>query len=168
MELPIEFFAGLGRVVVAWSQFEHNLAATTMNLITPDIDTAISVVKELRFRALADAALNVYRAHIGEDSGLKDLSAIIKRAEKLEPQRNQLVHATYFMRADLSKTKVALFKVSAKRKGIKRVSKFIEVHDLDSLAHDIGQLSNDLLALYHRLIEQGKTKYIRMAKIPGG
>ena len=154
MKLPIEFLAGLGRVVVAWSQFEHNLAVFTMNFITPDIDTAISVVKELRFRALADAALNVYRADVGEDSDFEELSVIIKRAEQLEPQRNQLVHATYHL--EPGSTKIALFKLSAKRKGIKRVSKFIKVPEVEALAGDIGQLSNGLLALYGRLVEQRK------------
>jgi hypothetical protein len=163
MQLPVEFLAGLDRVVVAWSQFEHNLGNVTMNLITPDIYTAISVVKELRFRALANAALNVYRAHIGEDSGFEALSAIIKRAEELEPHRNQLVHARYQL-AGPDRTKVALFKIAAKRKGIKRVSKFIEIQYLESLADNIQQLSNDLLALYQRLVEQGKTKYVRITQ----
>src|SRR5206468_11604620 len=114
MALPTEFLAGLGRVVLVWSQFESNLAHVTMDFIGPSgvrphraVDIATALVKELRFRALAVAALNVYRARFGEDAGFEQLSAIIRRAEQLETKRNQLVHATYSLR----ETKVALWKV---------------------------------------------------------
>jgi hypothetical protein len=98
MKQPTEFLAGLGRVVLRWSLFEHNLASVTMDLIgasggeapVRSLDIAISLVKELRFRALAVAALNIYRARIGEDAGFEQLSAIIKRAEKLADQRINL------------------------------------------------------------------------------
>ncbi|MDF3057035.1 MAG: hypothetical protein K0R17_1250 [Rariglobus sp.] len=161
MKHPPEFLAKLGNVVVAWSLFEHNLGMIVIIMISPDIFTGQSVIKELRFRSLADAALNVYRAHIGEDDDFLILREIINRAEKLEPERNLLVHAT-FGAEEKGKNRVSVWKVSAKRKGIKRIAKFIEYKEIDQLGSDIHKLSDDLMELFQRLIASGKTKYIKM------
>jgi hypothetical protein len=44
MELPVEFLARLGRVVLAWGQFEHNLSATTMNYCKAKLSCEINAL----------------------------------------------------------------------------------------------------------------------------
>lgn len=161
MKYPTEFLARIGHVVIAWSAFEHNLAMVIITMISPDIDAGISVIKELHFRALADAALNVYRAHIGEDDDFAKLEQIINRAEVLVEERNLIVHSTFHV-SEKDPNRVSLWKVSARRKGIKRRAKIVDVPTLEATGDKIYELSKELLDLHHRSIAAGKTKYVKM------
>jgi hypothetical protein len=155
-------FAGIGKVVVAWALLEHNFASFTISMISTDIDTGISLTKELRFRSLCDAILNVFRSHIGEGAEFDELAAIVNRAEQLALQRNKLAHTPVFANeTDLEKAH--LWKVTAKRKGIKRVMEPVSASELEALAQEIRDLQRTLMDLFKRLVMANRFKYVKPA-----
>lgn len=158
--VPEAVYAGVGKIVVAWATLEHNMALFTTLMVSPDVDTGISLTKELRFRSLADAMINVARSHIGEGPDLDTLSSIVKRAESLELSRNKFAHSV-LLPTESDPSTAALWKITAKRRGIKRLAEKVTAADLEKIAEEIKGTQKALMQLLQQLANSGRLKYVR-------
>lgn len=113
-------------------------------MISADIFTGIALTKELRFRSLCDYMVNIFRLHIGEGSEFDELVKIIKRAEEFKVQRNRFAHAPLHSHEQAT-DEARLWKITAKRKGIKYITDSVSDDDLESLANGMDNLQNEML-----------------------
>ena len=114
------------------------------------------ITAEVRsFDGLRTLATSLYRGHNGDDADLEALRDLMARAAALRDERNLITHSVWAA-GDTPDTVTRIKATKEVKSGLR--SKFVTVDSdgLSALAHELGQLADEVQRFTIALVKAGK------------
>jgi len=154
--VPEHHLIEIGDITVSFALLEFSIQHLISSFINEHQRIGKIVCVELSFKNLRALGISLYLEKFGEDDDYKSLRNFMKRAGKIEEQRNQIIHSIWTAGKD--KNHVNRNKTTAKEKdGLKFKSEEYSVERLSNLATQIKILAFDVQQFWLHLLETSKT-----------
>ncbi len=142
--------ASIGDVVVSFNLLEQFYHMITWGILTDSQELGRAVTAKMSFRKLREIALELYKKKNGEDGLYSEFLILKKKVDKIEDERDRIVHDLWMgVGGELSKIQTTM------KQSIRTSyddGKFIELLDMMDTTGD------DLLYIFSRMIDQGKAR----------
>jgi len=157
MQHPVseKLLVQIGDITVSFALLESIIQILVGSFLAEHQRIGQIITAELSFKNLRALTKSLYKERHGEDTDFGILRELMKRAANLEGKRNLITHSVWAA-GDTADT-VTRIKMTAKETGglSFQVKKFGE-NDLKAVAHDLKELSAEILEFMQRLIQNGK------------
>lgn len=154
MDLSDDHYKQVGRICISHSSLEENISIFTSLLIdSKHTNTSQIITGGLNFSSKVNLLSSLGKGRIEDKKEYETLIEIIKKINKLNEQRNNIIHSAWW--TEHGTNKVTLGKVNKKDK-TKYLHTEIKVEELKSVANNIQQVSKRLME-YMIVWAQNKT-----------
>lgn len=141
-----DFYTEIGRAAVRQSQIEALLGTVITNVAGVDEATGDAIVKPLSFRALADVATSLLKLKRDLREHGDAAADLLKRAEKAEQKRNQLVHSMWAYGPDFDPARATRVKLSGSPPELK--AEVVSIDELRALNAEMAEIVSGLTYIH--------------------
>jgi len=154
--VPTAHLTHIGDITVSFALLESTIQLFVGSLIREHQRIGRIITAELSFRNLRALLISLYLERHGDDDDYKILNSLIRRAAKLENDRNLIIHSTWGAGKDANH--ITRIKTTAKVKhGIKSQFINVSVDSLKATAEELRNLADKIMRFQDVLLEKGKT-----------
>ena len=140
--IPEPLLTRIGDITVSFATLELQMQLLIDVLLVNEIRVTQIVTAELPFRALLPLATSLYRERHGEDADFDELREVLKRVEKVEQDRNLVMHSTWAIQDDGT---IALAKTTARlKRGLHVRIEPMGAAELKEIAEDVRQVGDEI------------------------
>jgi len=151
-QTPPEYLQRIGKITASFALLEQIVAFFIWSIISNDQVIGQIVTAELSFKQLLSLLSSLYRHTRKDETKIKELDNLLKRAFQVAEKRNVICHSIWGA-GGTSKT-ITRIKTTAKiSKGLRRQFEQTTVEDLDSIIKEIRDVTEDISAFTGRYIK---------------
>lgn len=140
--VPEGHLARIGDITVSFALIESVIQGLAWSLLGREQRVGQIVTAELSFRGLRALTLSLYRELRGEEARFHELKALMRRAERLETDRNQIVHSIWA--AGEGETVMRIKTTAKEKQGFRFGFHPVTESDLRQVADDLKELAHDI------------------------
>jgi hypothetical protein len=154
--VPEPLLARIGEITVYFALLELWVQWLARSQLQEKRRIGQIITAELSFRDLRAFTTSLYRERHGEDADFETLRELMKRAARLEEERNQVIHSIWGS-GETAET-VTRIKTTAKEgRGLRfNFQHEVSADDLGAVASDIKTLADDVQQFWLGLRQRGK------------
>lgn len=153
--VPESILRHIGDLIVWFALLESRIEGLAQNLLAKEQRIGQIVTAEIPCKIVRSLVVSLYKERHGEDKDFAELRKLMRRAEKLEQERNQIVHSMWA--AGDTPTQATRIKTTAKEsRGLHFHFQRMDEKDLTKIVEDIKRLSADIFLWEWPFVEAGK------------
>jgi len=157
--VPLNLIEKIGDIVVSFTLLEDVVQSLTYSLITENQQIGRIIIAGRSFRSLRELLISIYVEKFGKDEEYDELRKLLKRTNKIEEKRNQIVHSVWA--AGGTKESIHRIKSTIREKtGYQKIFENVTEEDLVNISDETKKIAYEISIFTFDLMKKGKLSKI--------
>ena len=158
-DIPDDYYQAIGRIAVSFAVLESTVSSLCGLFVNDDQSVGQIVTSEFSFRRTLTMLSSLVRHRIKDENQVTAIYEVIKKAQKIEDVRNQVIHSVWGKGED--DDYITRFKTStAMKRGLQHTFEKADLPYLHGIADDMLSIDNSFDQLFAPQLTMDEAKEI--------